>query len=107
MPYKNLEDRLASTRRWYARNREKRTKAMRDRRAMLRDWFRELKSTMKCARCPESEPVCLDFHHRDPTEKRQDICLMMQSGCSKENVLKEIAKCEVLCANCHRKEHKA
>jgi len=32
-------------------------------------WFIEYKSTLKCSRCQENHPSCLDFHHLNPEEK--------------------------------------
>ena len=66
-------------------------------------WFKEYKSTLKCIRCGESNPLCLEFHHKDPTQKDRAISTMTRL--SPEKVKEEIAKCDVLCANCHRKLH--
>ena len=44
-----------------------------------------------------------DFHHCNPIEKEKDITDLM--GLSWEKILKEIDKCILLCANCHRIEH--
>jgi hypothetical protein len=71
----------------------------------LKDWFYKLKSTMKCERCPENHPACLDFHHKDPNQKLCEVSKLIQLGSSREVILEEIAKCSVLCSNCHRKLH--
>ena len=63
----------------------------------------QIKVERECVHCGESEPVCLDFHHRDRTSKKLDICGLVQTGCSLETLQKEIDKCDILCANCHRK----
>ncbi len=65
-------------------------------------WLDTLKSP--CNLCGESHVACLDFHHRDPREKR---FLISRSyfRYKKETVLLEVAKCDVICANCHRKLH--
>jgi len=57
-----------------------------------------------CSRCSERHPACLDFHHKDPATKIAGICQMLRSGVSLELIEAEITKCELLCANCHRKE---
>lgn len=66
--------------------------------------FRELIEQSKdtpCSRCGERFPVvCMDFHHRDPATKFKGVAVM--SRCSLDRVRAEIAKCDVLCANCHR-----
>jgi hypothetical protein len=69
----------------------------------IRAWMVELKSTMSCSRCPENHPSCLQFHHRN--DKDIEVSNMVGHGYSKEKILAEIAKCDVLCANCHSKHH--
>jgi hypothetical protein len=39
------------------------------------------------------------------TEKRDDVSRLVARGFARERIRDEIEKCEVLCANCHRKEH--
>lgn len=65
------------------------------------EWIHSLKT--KCIICGENEPVCLDFHHKNPAEK--DFTIGKNRSKGKENLLKEIKKCVCLCANCHRKVH--
>jgi protein-arginine kinase activator protein McsA len=68
------------------------------------EWYKELKGNLKCERCPESHIATLDFHHKDPTEKVGLVSKMVMDV-SRTRALAEIAKCIVLCSNCHRKEH--
>lgn len=56
-----------------------------------------------CIKCGETHPACLDFHHRDPSEKEGHIGEFRKFGMKR--LLAEIAKCDVLCANCHRIFH--
>ena len=58
-----------------------------------------------CARCSESDPVALDFHHRDPATKSFEVSAAVSRADPVNAARAEIAKCDVLCANCHRKEH--
>lgn len=58
-----------------------------------------------CACCDESDPCCLDFHHKDPNTKEFTIASAQSQGYSVERMRKEIDKCVVVCANCHRKIH--
>lgn len=69
-----------------------------------KDWFSKLKTTLECSKCGENHPACLEFHHKDPSQKLFTISSMVRK-LPKEVILKEIEKCEVLCANCHRKTH--
>lgn len=45
-------------------------------------------------------PYCMDFDHREPDEKLFSIS--GQQTCSEALFLAEVAKCDVVCANCHR-----
>ncbi len=56
-----------------------------------------------CIICGESQPVCIDFHHVDPSSK--DFTIGKHRSRSKLWLLNEISKCVCLCANCHRKVH--
>jgi hypothetical protein len=75
------------------------------RRRELGEWFAIFKQTLACARCGENDPACLDFHHRDPATKDMDLASVVHRGWSKARIFEEVAKCVVLCANCHRKLH--
>jgi hypothetical protein len=92
-------------RNWYARNQRTAKLAVRKRKLEIRKWFDEYKSQLKCERCSEAHPACLEFHHREPDVKEIVISKALDWGWSIERILSEIAKCDVLCANCHRKQH--
>lgn len=49
--------------------------------------------------------AALDFHHRDPKEKVLLLDMRTFSNTGIESLEIEIAKCDILCANCHREEH--
>ena len=70
-----------------------------------KQWLQDLKSNLKCNRCVEDHIACLQFHHKDPNQKEITITQAVASGWSKNRIRDEMAKCEVLCANCHAKEH--
>lgn len=65
----------------------------------------KIKAERGCVRCGEKDPDCLDFHHLDPATKTYTISRLYGGTWSWERILKEIELCEVLCANCHRKQH--
>jgi hypothetical protein len=56
-----------------------------------------------CASCGEANPVVLEFNHRDPTTKAANISDLVMRMASAARLDVEIAKCEVLCANCHQR----
>ena len=90
-------------RKWYRKNAKRKLAWQERRRDELRVWWRELKATTACEVCGESDPDCLHFHHRDRTTKEFNLGAAI--GKSRDRVLAEVAKCCVLCANCHMKEH--
>lgn len=60
-----------------------------------------------CDKCGERDPVCLEFHHVDKTKKsmrlRANDGKIHFTRLTWEQLLSEMSKCQVLCANCHRK----
>jgi hypothetical protein len=74
-------------------------------RRKVKQFMDDFKASVGCKNCPEKDPVCLDFHHRDRDVKEFTIGSMaITNKYSIARVKREIAKCDVLCANCHRKE---
>ena len=103
MPFKNPEDKRRYQRKWYAKNNKSEISKVAKRRKKIKDWFNDYKFKLKCSKCGESHPATLDFHHKK--EKSKGINFMTHWGYAKDTIKKEIDKCEVLCANCHRKLH--
>ena len=73
------------------------------RRRRNNDRIARLKAERGCLKCGFRHPAALDFHHRDPAHKKYLISRSWQ--CKWETILAEIAKCDLLCSNCHRIEH--
>ncbi|MBX0349489.1 HNH endonuclease [Halomicroarcula pellucida] len=97
---------LSQDQRWHYRHRETNRRRTLTRRARHRAWVHEQKRDGEgCARCGETDPACLDFHHRDDADKEMTVSEMVTHGYAKSKLRAEMAKCVVLCANCHRKEH--
>jgi hypothetical protein len=57
-----------------------------------------------CVDCGETDPVVLEFDHIKRENKNLEISLMVSSYKTWEIILEEIQKCEVRCANCHRRK---
>lgn len=58
----------------------------------------------KCINCTYDKCVdALEFHHTNPTEK--DFAFTKGYSTSWDKMKKELDKCILLCANCHREEH--
>lgn len=62
----------------------------------------EYKLKLGCADCGYAEhPAALDFDHRDPATKEFSVGARTRAA-SPKKLWAEIAKCDVVCANCHR-----
>jgi len=82
--------------------RQKMTPWVQARRTALRAVADEAKS-VPCGDCGSIFPVCvMDFDHIDPRTKRCNVSRMIHSEISLRELRAEIAKCRIICANCHR-----
>lgn len=60
-----------------------------------------LKLNKPCQDCQKMyNPWQMDFDHRPGTQKRWNVSAMRSLG--KKLILSEVAKCDLVCANCHR-----
>jgi hypothetical protein len=60
----------------------------------------EIKEASGCIDCGVKNHIILDFDHLK--DKKYNISRMIHDGFSWPAIEKEILKCEVVCANCHR-----
>ena len=65
-------------------------------------YVRDFLACSTCSDCPENDPIVLEFDHVRGT-KLQNITDMIGSN-SIESIQEEIDKCEVRCANCHKRK---
>ena len=88
----------------YSDRREYLIEAVRKRRKKIRQMAIEYKGG-KCQICGyNSCPEAMEFHHQNSSEKNFGISNKGYTR-SWENVKKELEKCVMLCANCHREVH--
>lgn len=91
---------------WSQRNQEKRreinNRAAAKRYSLNRNNLIDYLKTHPCVDCDETDPIVLEFDHIDPSTKRSKIANVLGSW-NWDTILSEIAKCEVRCANCHRR----
>lgn len=88
---------------WYERNRiiqtEKQKQKKRQRKSDCINYLGGV-----CFNCKSSfHPSVYEFHHRNPKEKDRDPSKLMLLKW--ETIIKELDKCDLLCANCHRLVH--
>lgn len=92
MPYKNKEDHLTNQRKKY-----------KERRIFILDYKFNANGCTFCGWNDHSE--ILEFDHRDKKKKRFMLAGHNLANNSMELIKKEIAKCDLLCPNCHRWKH--
>lgn len=76
--------------------------AKRVRRDKARYWA--WKASQKCLVCGEGRHWCLVAHHRDPSTKKAELS-QLAGRCSWARIEAELAKCDILCCNCHADLH--
>ena len=68
------------------------------------DHVRKLKRQSGCHNCGITAPDLLDYHHLPGMHKR--FAISRGYGREWDDILEEISRCNLLCANCHRQEHR-
>ena len=104
MPYKDFAKRDAWQKEYRVKNREAIYAKNKRLRARNRAAFLAYKGGMACSSCGNDNPVVLDFHHLDGASKERSVAEMVGRD-RWTAAYAEIAKCIVLCANCHRIHH--
>ena len=107
MRFRNKEKQKIYARRHYIKNKElvimgvsfRRTK-----RKMARiAYINEIKKELGCTDCRNNDFRVLEFHHIG--EKSFTINEAITQGIGFERIKKEIEKCVIICANCHKLRH--
>jgi hypothetical protein len=106
MPFSNREKQRAASRRHYEKHRDQviadAKKYSKIVRARIRAYIKDYLKANPCVDCGEADPVILEFDH--VRDKDFNISDATRKGVSINKLRDEIAKCEVRCANCHRKK---
>ena len=106
MPFNDPIKQREASRRHYAKHRERVIESAKKYSKIARDRIRafitaHLKAN-PCVDCGETDPVILEFDHLKT--KDFNISDAARKGVSIKKLNDEIAKCEVRCANCHRRK---
>lgn len=86
------------------KDRDKLYDAQKRHRVKIRTKLFEFLSTKHCIDCGEKDPVVLDFDHKNPPDKFKPVSKLLSGHWSWISVQREIEKCEIRCANCHRRK---
>ncbi len=101
----NTEEVLAKGKLYRENNKDKISKHQKDRYKENKEYIWNFKLQNPCYMCGESHPACLDFHHINVKTKFEAVADLARKNRSLEVIQREIDKCEILCANCHREKH--
>jgi hypothetical protein len=87
----------------YQKNKHKYQVTSKQHRFEKRLFIYNYKLAHPCIDCGEKDPIVLDFDHRNPEDKNGNISRMATNRTTIKKLEREIAKCDVRCANCHRR----
>lgn len=100
---KSKQSKKSINKRYYNKNKDEIYKRKKERIKKKREEFRILLGG-KCSKCGYKKCFqALEFHHK--SGKKEEHLSLMIKNFSKQKSLKEIEKCILLCANCHRELH--
>jgi len=92
---------------WYAANNAQHKVAVAGRnkrhRREIQHWLAGYLREHPCVDCDEDDLRCLDFDHRPGEVKVMEIGKLIRHSASLAKIQLEIEKCDVRCANCHRR----
>lgn len=92
----------AAKRRHYLKNKQKYLENAKKQATERRDWFNAVKAN-PCVDCGGNfPPYVMDFDHLPDFRKAANVSRLRQTNYSLRTLMFEIAKCELVCANCHR-----
>ncbi|RTK95005.1 hypothetical protein EKI60_00940 [Candidatus Saccharibacteria bacterium] len=100
MPWKDIEKQRAAIRKHYYANREKYIQKALKRKKGIRKWLNDYKESSACVDCKTFYPYyVMDFDHI--ADKSSNVSQLINT-CSMRQIKAEIARCELVCSNCHR-----
>jgi hypothetical protein len=87
---------------YYSSNKAEQRRRVKDRRRNIRQYMLDYLKTHPCVDCGEQDPIVLEFDHLG--DKKINLSDIVSAGLCLDKVKEEIAKCDVRCANCHRRK---
>ena len=104
MPYRDPQDprARAARRKHYHANKQPYRERTQASKAELTKYVNELKTSTPCMDCGiKYPPFVMEFDHRGGEVKLNNVSELTRYG-SRKRIDAEIAKCDLVCANCHR-----
>ncbi|MFH2118304.1 MAG: hypothetical protein ABII10_01020, partial [Candidatus Paceibacterota bacterium] len=94
-----IKNHYEHNRKYYIDKAKKRNKIIKQKK---QEFIEDYLKKHPCIDCGETNILVLEFDHRDRENKKNDIADIVKQKLSFVKLIKEISKCEVRCANCHR-----
>lgn len=82
----------------YEKNKERVKAQIKLRKEEAKNYVWNVKKNSSCVDCGETRTICLQFDH---IENNKEFGLARSRDYGIDKIAEEIAKCEVVCANCH------
>lgn len=101
MPYKDKEKQKAAQAKWSRENRDKTNKYRKANRDKAREKLKLIKESSPCSDCKNFYPYYVMQFDHVKDDKIENIGTMASKNAAWSKIEKEIAKCELVCANCH------
>lgn len=96
------ETQRKSSAKYYAANKADVIARKKAHRNSLAEYVRELRANTPCMDCGVNHPwYVMEFDHRDGAESKEHRIPYLVNRGSRKRLLEEIAKCDLVCANCH------
>lgn len=87
---------------YWRRTRAERLQTRKKHRKQLLAWYRSLKEGRPCADCGGVfHHAAMHWDHLPGMTKERELSNMVLRGFRRRTIMEEIAKCELVCANCH------
>ena len=96
----NIKNHYINNKKYYLDKTQKRNLELRQ---IINEYLLIYFKNHSCVDCGESNPVVLEFDHRDGNQKEMPVSAFIRAR-KIDKIKAEIEKCDVRCANCHRKK---
>ena len=98
---KYIKDHYSENTEYYINKAKKRNIVQR---AIVHEYLRKYLESHPCVDCDEADILVLEFDHIDSNEKIMEVSKFIRLGVGLDKIIAEVNKCEVRCANCHRRK---
>ncbi|MBT4005328.1 MAG: hypothetical protein HOF08_04805 [Candidatus Pacebacteria bacterium] len=96
-----IKDHYQKNKKYYLKKAIKRNK---DQKEKSLDFISKYLQSHSCVDCGEKDILVLEFDHINRSEKKDGIGSIIRKRLSLDVLKEEVLKCEVRCANCHRRK---